>query len=122
MPSPIQPKKAELPHLPILIEAKFSWPDFHQTSTNAARIIHQDHLPQCEPYGKRDVVFVPFFSLVRYFDARYLGLEAGPSVITGLSIVLEDLDQLGNLKIMATASTTNHRRTPQADRTDPSIT
>jgi XamI restriction endonuclease len=86
----IQPKKAKLPHLPILIEAK-SAGDF--TNVNKRRkeeAIKINYLKAT--YGK-DVVFVLF--LCGYFDAAYLGYEAAEGIDWIWEHRSEDLDQLG---------------------------
>jgi hypothetical protein len=86
----IQPKKAKLPHLPILIEAK-SAGDF--TNVNKRRkeeAIKINYLKAT--YGK-DVVFVLF--LCGYFDAAYLGYEAAEGIDWIWEHRSQELDQLG---------------------------
>lgn len=86
----IQPKKAKLPHLPILIEAK-SAGDF--TNVNKRRkeeAIKITHLKAT--YGD-DVEFVLF--LCGYFDAAYLGYEAAEGIDWIWEHRTQDLDQLG---------------------------
>jgi hypothetical protein len=86
----IQPKKAKLPHLPILIEAK-SAGDF--TNVNKRRkeeAIKINYLKAT--YGKK-VVFVLF--LCGYFDAAYLGYEAAEGIDWIWEHREKDLDQLG---------------------------
>jgi hypothetical protein len=86
----IQPKKAKLPHLPILIEAK-SAGDF--TNVNKRRkeeAIKINYLKAT--YGK-GVVFVLF--LCGYFDAAYLGYEAAEGIDWIWEHRTQDLDQLG---------------------------
>jgi len=86
----IQPKKAKLPHLPILIEAK-SAGDF--TNVNKRRkeeAIKINYLKAT--YGK-DVVFVLF--LCGYFDAAYLGYEAAEGIDWIWEHRSQDLNRLG---------------------------
>ena len=86
----IQPKKAKLPHLPILIEAK-SAGDF--TNVNKRRKEEATKINQLKvTYGK-DVVFVLF--LCGYFDAAYLGYEAAEGIDWIWEHRTQDLDQLG---------------------------
>ena len=68
----IQPKKAKLPHLPILIEAK-SAGDF--TNVNKRRKEEAIKINYLKATYGEDVVFVLF--LCGYFDAAYLGYESG---------------------------------------------
>lgn len=86
----IQPRKAKLPHLPILIEAK-SAGDF--TNVNKRRkeeAIKINYLKAT--YGK-SVVFVLF--LCGYFDAAYLGYEAAEGIDWIWEHRTQDLDHLG---------------------------
>jgi hypothetical protein len=86
----IQSKNAQLPHLPILIEAK-SAGDF--TNVNKRRkeeAIKINYLKAT--YGK-DVVFVLF--LCGYFDAAYLGYEAAEGIDWIWEHRTQDFDQLG---------------------------
>src|SRR6266852_5278785 len=86
----IQPKRAKLPHLPILIEAK-SAGDF--TNVNKRRkeeAIKINYLKAT--YGK-NVVFVLF--LCGYFDAAYLGYEAAEGIDWVWEHRTKDLAQLG---------------------------
>jgi XamI restriction endonuclease len=86
----IQPKKAKLPHLPILIEAK-SAGDF--TNVNKRRkeeAIKINYLKAT--YGK-NIVFVLF--LCGYFDAAYLGYEAAEGIDWIWEHRAQDLDKLG---------------------------
>lgn len=86
----IQPKKAKLPHLPILIEAK-SAGDF--TNVNKRRKEEATKINQLKnTYGK-DVVFVLF--LCGYFDAAYLGYEAAEGIDWIWEHRTQDLNQLG---------------------------
>ena len=66
----IQLKKAKLPHLPILIEAK-SAGDF--TNVNKRRKEEATKINQLKATFGKHVVFVLF--LRGYFDAAYLGYE-----------------------------------------------
>jgi hypothetical protein len=86
----IQPKKAKLPHLPILLEAK-SAGDF--TNVNKRRkeeAIKINHLKAT--YGKK-IVFVLF--LCGYFDAAYLGYEAAEGIDWIWEHRYQDLARLG---------------------------
>jgi len=86
----IQPKKAKLPHLPILIEAK-SAGDF--TNVNKRRKEEATKINQLKAtFGKR-VAFVLF--LCGYFDAAYLGYEAAEGIDWIWEHRPKDLDQLG---------------------------
>jgi hypothetical protein len=86
----IQPKKAKLPHLPILIEAK-SAGDF--TNVNKRRKEEATKITQLKATYGKDVVFVLF--LCGYFDAAYLGYEAAEGIDWIWEHRTEDLDQLG---------------------------
>jgi len=86
----IQPKKARLPHLPILIEAK-SAGDF--TNVNKRRKEEATKINQLKATYSKDVVFVLF--LCGYFDAAYLGYEAAEGLDWIWEHRTEDLDQLG---------------------------
>jgi len=86
----IQPKKAKLPHLPVLVEAK-SAGDF--TNVNKRRKEEATKINQLKAtYGER-VVFVLF--LCGYFDAAYLGYEAAEGIDWIWEHRIGDLDQLG---------------------------
>jgi hypothetical protein len=86
----IQPKKAKLPHLPILIEAK-SAGDFTNVNKRwKEEAIKITYLKAT--YGK-DVVFVLF--LCGYFNAAYLGNEAAEGIDWIWEHRAKDLDQLG---------------------------
>jgi len=86
----IQPRKAKLPHLPLLIEAK-SAGDF--TNVNKRRKEEATKISQLKgTYGDR-VVFVLF--LCGYFDAAYLGYEAAEGIDWIWEHRIEDIDQLG---------------------------
>jgi len=86
----IQPKKARLPHLPLLIEAK-SAGDF--TNVNKRRKEEATKINQLKATYGDDVVFVLF--LCGYFDAPYLGYEAAEGIDWIWEHRLEDIDQLG---------------------------
>ena len=86
----IQPRKAKLPHLPILVEAK-SAGDF--TNVNKRRKEEATKITQLKAtYGKH-VVFVLF--LCGYFDASYLGYEAAEGIDWIWEHRAQDLDRLG---------------------------
>jgi hypothetical protein len=86
----IQPRKAILPHLPVLIEAK-SAGDF--TNVNKRRKEEATKINQLKAtYGKK-VVFILF--LCGYFDPAYLGYEAAEGIDWIWEHRIEDLDQLG---------------------------
>jgi hypothetical protein len=86
----IQPRKAKLPHLPILIEAK-SAGDFTNVNKRwKEEAIKINYLKAT--YGK-DVVFVLF--LCGYFNAAYLGNEAAEGIDWIWEHRSRDLDQLG---------------------------
>jgi hypothetical protein len=84
----IQPKKAKLPHVPVLIEAK-SAGDF--TNVNKRRKEEATKINQIRVTHGERITFVLF--LCGYFDAAYLGYEEGIDWIWEHRI--EDLDQLG---------------------------
>jgi hypothetical protein len=86
----IQPRKAKLPHLPVLIEAK-SAGDF--TNVNKRRKEEATKINQLKATYGRDVVFVLF--LCGYFDAGYLGYEAAEGIDWIWEHRAQDLDQLG---------------------------
>jgi hypothetical protein len=86
----IQPKKAKLPHLPILIEAK-SAGDF--TNVNKRRKEEAIKINYLKATHGMDVVFVLF--LCGYFDAAYLGYEAAEGIDWIWEHRPQDLDQLG---------------------------
>ncbi|MGC1188375.1 MAG: XamI family restriction endonuclease, partial [Candidatus Acidiferrales bacterium] len=86
----IQPKKAKLPHLPILVEAK-SAGDF--TNVNKRRKEEAIKINYLKATHGRDVVFVLF--LCGYFDAAYLGYEAAEGIDWIWEHRTRDLDQLG---------------------------
>src|SRR6266481_8267942 len=86
----IQPKRAKLPHLPILIEAK-SAGDF--TNVNKRRKEEAIKINYLKATHGKDVVFVLF--LCGYFDAAYLGYEAAEGIDWIWEHRTEDLDKLG---------------------------
>jgi hypothetical protein len=86
----IQPKKAKLPHLPILIEAK-SAGDF--TNVNKRRKEEAIKINYLKATHGDDVVFVLF--LCGYFDAAYLGFSASEGLDWIWEHRTQDLDQLG---------------------------
>jgi type II restriction enzyme len=86
----IQPKRAMLPHLPVLIEAK-SAGDF--TNVNKRRKEEATKINQLKATFNEDVVFVLF--LCGYFDAAYLGYEAAEGIDWIWEHRIGDLDQLG---------------------------
>jgi hypothetical protein len=86
----IQPKKAKLPHLPVLIEAK-SAGDF--TNVNKRRKEEATKINQLKATYGKDVVFVLF--LCGYFDAGYLGYEAAEGIDWIWEHRSQDLDRLG---------------------------
>lgn len=86
----IQPKKAKLPHLPILIEAK-SAGDF--TNVNKRRKEEAIKINYLRATYGNDVVFVLF--LCGYFDAAYLGYEAAEGIDWIWEHRAEELDKLG---------------------------
>ncbi|MGA9393164.1 MAG: XamI family restriction endonuclease [Candidatus Sulfotelmatobacter sp.] len=86
----IQPKKAQLPHLPILIEAK-SAGDF--TNVNKRRKEEAIKITYLKTTYGANVQFVLF--LCGYFDAAYLGYEAAVGIDWIWEHRTQDLDQLG---------------------------
>jgi hypothetical protein len=86
----IQPKSAQLPHLPLLIEAK-SAGDF--TNVNKRRKEEATKINQLKATYGNQVVFVLF--LCGYFDAPYLGYEAAEGIDWIWEHRIEDIDQLG---------------------------
>ena len=86
----IQPKKAKLPHMPLLIEAK-SAGDF--TNVNKRRKEEATKINQLKATYGKDVVFVLF--LCGYFDAAYLGYEAAEGIDWIWEHRIQDLQQLG---------------------------
>lgn len=86
----IQPKKARLPHLPVLLEAK-SAGDF--TNVNKRRKEEAIKINYLKSTHGKQVVFVLF--LCGYFDAAYLGYEAAEGIDWIWEHRTEDLDQLG---------------------------
>ena len=86
----IQPKKAKLPHLPILIEAK-SAGDF--TNVNKRRKEEAIKITYLKATYGEDVQFVLF--LCGYFDAAYLGYEAAEGIDWIWEHRTQDLDQIG---------------------------
>lgn len=86
----IQPKGAQLPHLPILVEAK-SAGDF--TNVNKRRKEEATKVSQLRATYGQQVVFVLF--LCGYFDAAYLGYEAAEGIDWIWEHRIEDLAQLG---------------------------
>jgi XamI restriction endonuclease len=86
----IQPQKAKLPHLPVLVEAK-SAGDF--TNVNKRRKEEATKINQLKATYGEQVVFVLF--LCGYFDAAYLGYEAAEGIDWIWEHRMGDLDQLG---------------------------
>lgn len=86
----IQPKKAALPHLPLLVEAK-SAGDF--TNVNKRRKEEATKINQLKATYGEHVVFVLF--LCGYFDAAYLGYEAAEGIDWIWEHRIDDLEQLG---------------------------
>jgi hypothetical protein len=86
----IQPKRAKLPHLPVLIEAK-SAGDF--TNVNKRRKEEATKINQLKATYGEQVAFVLF--LCGYFDAPYLGYEAAEGIDWIWEHRIEDLDRLG---------------------------
>jgi len=86
----VQPKKAKLPHLPVLIEAK-SAGDF--TNVNKRRKEEAIKINYLRATHGDQVVFVLF--LCGYFDAAYLGYEAAEGIDWIWEHRIADLDQLG---------------------------
>ncbi len=86
----IQPKKAKLPHLPLLIEAK-SAGDF--TNVNKRRKEEAIKINYLKATYGEEVQFVLF--LCGYFDAAYLGYEAAEGIDWIWEHRTQDLDQLG---------------------------
>jgi XamI restriction endonuclease len=86
----VQPKKAKLPHLPILIEAK-SAGDF--TNVNKRRKEEATKMNQLRATYGDQVRFVLF--LCGYFDAAYLGYEAAEGIDWIWEHRFEDLAKLG---------------------------
>ena len=86
----IQPKSAELPHLPLLIEAK-SARDF--TNVNKRRKEEATKMAQLKATFYGNVVFILF--LCGYFDAAYLGYEASEGIDWVWEHRIGDLAQLG---------------------------
>src|SRR5258708_7817896 len=86
----IQPKRARLPRLPILIEAKAAG-DF--TNVNKRRKEEATKINQLKATFGAKVVFVLF--LCGYFDAAYLGYEAAEGIDWIWEHRPKDLDKLG---------------------------
>lgn len=86
----IQPRKAKLPHLPLLIEAK-SAGDF--TNVNKRRKEEATKINQLKATYGEQVQFV--LLLCGYFDAAYLGYEAAEGIDWIWEHRIEDIDQLG---------------------------
>ena len=86
----IQPRKAKLPHLPVLIEAK-SAGDF--TNVNKRRKEEATKINQLKGTYGDQVVFILF--LCGYFDAAYLGYEAAEGIDWIWEHRTKDLEQLG---------------------------
>lgn len=86
----IQPTKAALPRLPILIEAK-SAGDF--TNVNKRRKEEATKINQLKTTFGESVVFALF--LCGYFDAAYLGYEAAEGIDWIWEHRIEDLNHLG---------------------------
>jgi type II restriction enzyme len=86
----IQPRKAKLPNLPVLVEAK-SAGDF--TNVNKRRKEEATKINQLKATYGDQVIFVLF--LCGYFDAAYLGYEAAEGIDWIWEHRIEDIDQLG---------------------------
>ena len=86
----IQPRKAKLPQLPLLIEAK-SAGDF--TNVNKRRKEEATKINQLKATYGDQVHFV--LLLCGYFDAAYLGYEAAEGIDWIWEHRIEDIDQLG---------------------------
>ena len=86
----IQPRRARLPRLPILIEAK-SAGDF--TNVNKRRKEEAIKITYLKATHGEDVMFVLF--LCGYFDAAYLGYEAAEGIDWIWEHRIEDLDHFG---------------------------
>jgi type II restriction enzyme len=86
----IQPKGANLPHMPLLIEAK-SAGDF--TNVNKRRKEEAIKISQLKATYGQEVVFVLF--LCGYFDAAYLGYEAAEGIDWIWEHRIADIDLLG---------------------------
>jgi hypothetical protein len=86
----IQPTNAQLPHLPLLIEAK-SAGDF--TNVNKRRKEEAIKINYLKATYGNDVMFVLF--LCGYFDGAYLGYEAAEGIDWIWEHRTQDLDQLG---------------------------
>jgi hypothetical protein len=86
----IQPKAAQRPHLPVLVEAK-SAGDF--TNVNKRRKEEATKINQLKATYGEHVVFVLF--LCGYFDAAYLGYEAAEGIDWIWEHRMDDLAQLG---------------------------
>jgi hypothetical protein len=86
----IQPLKVQLPHLPVLIEAK-SAGDF--TNVNKRRKEEATKVNQLRATFGDGVVFV--LLLCGYFDAAYLGYEAAEGIDWIWEHRIEEIDQLG---------------------------
>jgi hypothetical protein len=86
----IQPRKARLPHLPILIEAK-SAGDF--TNVNKRRKEEAIKITYLKATYGEDVQFMLF--LCGYFDAAYLGYEAAEGIDWIWEHRTQDFDKLG---------------------------
>jgi len=86
----IQPRQAQLPHLPILIEAK-SAGDF--TNVNKRRKEEAIKITYLKATYGEGVQFVLF--LWGYFDAPYLGYEAAEGIDWIWEHRIQDFDQLG---------------------------
>ncbi|HVB57098.1 MAG TPA: XamI family restriction endonuclease [Candidatus Acidoferrales bacterium] len=86
----IQPKRAKLPHLPVLIEAK-SAGDF--TNVNKRRKEEATKINQLKATFGEGVVFALF--LCGYFDAAYLGYEAAEGIDWVWEHRIDELAKLG---------------------------
>lgn len=86
----IQPLKANLPHLPVLIEAK-SAGDY--TNVNKRRKEEATKMNQLKATYGADVSFV--LLLCGYFDAAYLGYEAAEGIDWIWEHRIEEIDLLG---------------------------
>ncbi|HUY81847.1 MAG TPA: XamI family restriction endonuclease [Acidobacteriaceae bacterium] len=86
----IQPMKAKLPHLPVLIEAK-SAGDF--TNVNKRRKEEATKMNQLKATYGANVAFV--LLLCGYFDAAYLGYEAAEGIDWIWEHRIDEIDLLG---------------------------
>ncbi len=86
----IQPRRAKLPHFPVIVEAK-SAGDY--TNVNKRRKEEATKMSQLRATYGNQVAFVLF--LCGYFDAGYLGYEAAEGIDWIWEHRMKDLDQLG---------------------------